>query len=79
MFVHLKGDPAMPFNEIIYRILTEAVIPGVGSILSFIPTIALMIFVFALLRESGIVRGDALSHGLQLLRPRHLIVQRDPR
>lgn len=60
MFVHLKGDPAMPFNEIIYRILTEAVIPGVGSILSFIPTIALMIFVFALLRESGIVRGELM-------------------
>lgn len=47
----------MSFNEILYRILMEAAIPGVGSILSFIPTIALMIFIFTLLRESGIIRG----------------------
>ena len=48
----------MSFIEIIYRIITEAVIPGVGSILSFIPAIALMIFILSLLRRSGMIRGD---------------------
>ena len=48
----------MTFSEIFYRIITEAVLPGVSSVLSFIPTIAILIFILALLRELGIVRTD---------------------
>ena len=49
----------MPFSETLYRIATEAVFPGVSGILSFIPTIALMIFLLTLLRESGLIKGPA--------------------
>ena len=49
----------MPFSETLYRIATEAVFPGVSGVLSFIPTIALMIFLLTLLRESGLIKGPA--------------------
>ncbi|MBQ3612231.1 MAG: ferrous iron transporter B [Firmicutes bacterium] len=49
----------MPFSETLYRIATEAVLPGVSGVLSFIPTIALMIFLLTLLRESGLIKGPA--------------------
>lgn len=49
----------MSFNEIICRIITEAVLPGVSSVLSFIPAIALLIAILTLLKESGIVRSDS--------------------
>jgi len=49
----------MPFSETLYRIATEAVLPGVSGVLSFIPTIALMIFMLTLLRESGLIKGPA--------------------
>lgn len=48
----------MSFSEIFYRIITEAVFPGVTSVLSFIPTIAILIFLLTLLRELGLVRSD---------------------
>jgi len=49
----------MLFSETLYRIATEAVFPGVSGVLSFIPTIALMIFLLTLLRESGLIKGPA--------------------
>ncbi len=49
----------MPFSETLYRIATEAMLPGVSGVLSFIPTIALMIFLLTLLRESGLIKGPA--------------------
>ena len=49
----------MSFSEILYRIITEAVIPGVSSVLSFIPTIAIMIFLLTLFREVGLLKGHA--------------------
>ena len=48
----------MTFTDIAFRIITEAVLPGVSSVLSFIPTIAILIFILTLLRELGIVRTD---------------------
>ena len=42
-----------------YRLFTEGILPGVSSVLSFIPTIAAMIFCLALFRELGIIRGSA--------------------
>lgn len=48
----------MSFGEIFSRIITEAVIPGVTGVLSFIPSIAILIFLLTLLRELGIVRSD---------------------
>ena len=58
MFVQLKGGCCMTFSEIFYRVFTEAVIPGVTGVLTFIPNIALLIFLLTLLRELGIVRSD---------------------
>lgn len=49
----------MSFIEVLCRIVTEAAIPGVISILSFVPTIALLIFILTLLKESGLVRGNS--------------------
>lgn len=49
----------MSFSETLYRIATEAVFPGVSGVLSFIPTIALMIFLLTLLRESDLIKGPA--------------------
>ncbi len=49
----------MSFSQTLYRIITEAVFTGVSSVLSFIPTIALMIFLLTLLRESGLIKGPA--------------------
>lgn len=49
----------MSTAEFLHRLLTEGILPGVTSVLSFIPTIAFAIFVLSLLRESGIVKGSA--------------------
>lgn len=49
----------MSFSEIIYRIMSEAIVPGVSSVLSFIPTIAVMVFLLTLLREIGLIKGPA--------------------
>lgn len=47
----------MTFTDIIYRLVTEGIMPGVSSVLSFIPSIAIMIFLLTLLRECGLVTG----------------------
>jgi len=48
----------MSFIEIFYRVIGEAVIPGVTGVLSFIPNIAILIFLLTLLRELGIVHSN---------------------
>lgn len=39
------------------KLFTDGILPGVGSVLSFVPTIAAAIFIITLLRECGIIRG----------------------
>lgn len=47
----------MTFTQAFQKLLFEGILPGVGSVLSFIPTVAGVIFVLSLLRECGIIRG----------------------
>lgn len=49
----------MAFTDILHRLVAEGIVPGVFSVLSFIPTIAVMIFFLSLFRECGILRGTA--------------------
>lgn len=49
----------MTLIDILCRLVTEGIMPGVSSVLSFIPSIAIMIFLLTLLRECGLVTGNA--------------------
>ena len=49
----------MTITDTLYRLITEGLLPGVGSVLSFVPSIAILIFVLTLLRESGLIKGTA--------------------
>lgn len=49
----------MSFVQILHRIISEGILPGVSSVISFIPSIAAVIFFLSLLRESGIVKSSA--------------------
>lgn len=49
----------MHFTDILCRLVAEGIFPGVYSVLSFIPTIAVAMFFISLLKESGIIRGTA--------------------
>lgn len=49
----------MTFADIICHLVSEGILPGVSSVLSFIPSIAIMIFLLTLLRECGVITGHA--------------------
>ncbi len=49
----------MSITSTLQRLIVDGLLPGVGSVLSFVPSIAILIFISAILRESGLIKGTA--------------------
>lgn len=49
----------MAITDTLHRLIIEGLLPGVGSVLSFVPSITILIFISGVLKESGLIKGTA--------------------